>query len=243
LKTLVKLILQKTLGFRNYLFVFSLFIIRKLRWDKNEKDFLHFCSLLPDDGIVLDIGANIGVMSFYLAKGYRNRTVHAFEPIPYNYRNLERIKKKYNLQNLDIHLIALGDKDGSIEMILPEENSVRFHGLAHVKSDATMKSSQGEVFTCPVHRLDGFEPLKKDNQKITGIKMDVENYEYFVLKGAIELLKKHKPLIYCELWDNENRKLSVKLLTELGYQIMVLENDYLVDYIPTRHSTQNFFFI
>jgi hypothetical protein len=56
------------LGLDNYLFLFSLFIIKKLRWDKNEKDFIHFLNLLPREGIVLDIGANIGVMSYYLAR-------------------------------------------------------------------------------------------------------------------------------------------------------------------------------
>jgi FkbM family methyltransferase len=243
LKTLIKLFLQKILGFSNYLFLFSLVIIKKLRWDRNEKDFLHFLSLLPADGVVLDIGANIGVMSYYLAKATKQRIVHAFEPIPYNFKNLERIKRKYKLDNLSLHLLALGDEDGSIEMVLPMQNSVRFHGLAHVKSESSAVQNEDEIFNCPILRLDNFKPLKEGSGRITGIKMDVENYEYLVLKGATELLKKHKPVIYCELWDNENRVQSMKLLNDLGYRTQVLEKDNLVDFIPEKHTTQNFFFI
>jgi FkbM family methyltransferase len=243
LKTFIKLIFQKTLGFSNYLLLFSLFIIKKLKWDKNERDFLHFLNLLPEEGIVLDIGANIGVMSYYLARGHEKRIVHAFEPIPFNYQNAEKIKKRFNLNNLFLHLLALGDKEDTIEMILPVHNSVRFHGLAHVRSDFTPEGEKGELFHCPIRRLDDFEPLKETCSRITGIKMDVENYEYNVLKGATELIRKHKPVIYCELWDNDNRRHSMELLTELGYRTLVLESGKLVNYIPERHSTQNFFFL
>ena len=60
MKTFVKYILQKILGLKTYLYVFARFIIVKLKWDKKEKDFFHFLKLLPDNGIVLDLGANIG---------------------------------------------------------------------------------------------------------------------------------------------------------------------------------------
>jgi FkbM family methyltransferase len=241
LKTYIKSILQRTLGFSNYLYLFSIFIIKKLRWDRNEKDFLHFLKLLPEEGTVLDIGANIGVMSYYLAKRSKRRTVLAFEPIPYNFRNLERIRSRYRLDNLSLFQLALGDQDGTIEMVLPEQKSVRFHGLAHVKT--ALDSDPGEIFQCRILRLDDFESLKGNEVQIKGIKMDVENFEYYVLKGATHLLKKHKPLIYCELWDNENRKLSMELLKGLGYAVRVLENKQLTEYIPGMHSTQNFFFI
>jgi len=241
LKTLIKYILQRVLGLDNYLFLFSLFIIKKLRWDKNEKDFIHFLNLLPREGIVLDIGANIGVMSYYLARGQKQRKIFAFEPIPINFRNLERIKRKYSLNNLEIFQLALGDQNGTIDMVLPVQRSVRFHGLAHVK-DENMPD-RGDIFQCPMKRLDEVESIMQCNSRVTGIKIDVENYEYFVLKGATGLIKKHRPVIYCELWDNDNRKQTMKLLTELGYRTLVLKNNLLVDYDPDIHSTQNFFFL
>jgi FkbM family methyltransferase len=220
-----------------------LFIIWKLKWDKNEKDFLHFMQLLPAEGTVLDIGANIGVMSYYLTKNYPKRQVFAFEPIPYNYDNLSKIKRKFALSNLTLYACALGDTDGTVDMVLPVENSVRFHGLAHVQHETITEKNQGEVFQCPVRQLDSIDELNKSDILITGIKIDVENFEYFALKGGTAFLKKHKPIIYSELWDNENRKKTMNLLTQLGYSIQVIENNELISWQAEKHTTQNFFFI
>ncbi|MBN1597055.1 MAG: FkbM family methyltransferase [Bacteroidales bacterium] len=239
MKTFIKLILQKLLGFRNYLYIFSRFIILKLPRDKNEKDFLHFIKLLPPDGTVLDIGANIGVMSYYLARSSPSRNVIAFEPIPYNYDNLLRIKRKFRLDNITLQKTALGNEEGEIEMILPVEHSVRFHGLAHVKDKDTQDKNKGELYRCPVHKLDN---LLQDNKDIKGIKIDVENFEFHVLKGAEQLLRKNMPIIYCELWDNENRVNTMQLLTGMGYSVLVLEGGSLEPFEPDKHTTQNFFF-
>jgi FkbM family methyltransferase len=242
-KTFFKYILQRTLGLKNYLYLFSLFIIKKLPWDKHEKDFLFFLNMLPEEGVVLDIGANLGVMSYYLAKNHPERQVLAFEPIPYNFRNLTRIVRKFKLSNIQLFQLALGDKNGTVEMVLPVEHSVRFHGLAHVKHETIREKNEGEVFECPVKRLDDvIAGSGSKNLRIAGIKIDVENFEYYVLKGAENLLKQHKPLIYCELWDNENRRKTMEFLKSLGYKAQVLENKKLTDYLPESHATQNFFF-
>ncbi len=58
--------------------------------------------------------------------------------------------------------------------------------------------------------------------------MDVENFEYFVLEGGKELLKKHNPIIYTELWENENREKCFQLIKELDYEIKVLNDNNLV---------------
>ncbi len=122
------------------------------------------------------------------------------------------------------------------------EKSVRFHELAHEHHESSEELNKGKIFHCQAHKLNSIEELTKHDIKITGIKIDVENFEYFVLKGGSELLKKHKPVIYSELWDNENRKNTIKLLTQLGYSAQVLENKSLVPWQPNKHTTQNFFF-
>ena len=65
MKTFIKYVLQKLLGLQTYLYVFARFVIIKIRWDKKEKDFFHFMKLISDEGIILDLGANIGVTSYH----------------------------------------------------------------------------------------------------------------------------------------------------------------------------------
>ena len=85
------------MGFQTYLFVFALFKIKTLRTDAKEKDFFHFLSLLKDgQGAVLDIGANIGIMTVHLSQNLPNCEVHVFEPIPDNLSVLKRIIAKFN---------------------------------------------------------------------------------------------------------------------------------------------------
>jgi FkbM family methyltransferase len=242
MKNLIKYIFQKTLGFNTYLFVFALYIIYTLRWNKNEKDFLQFIKLIEKDGVILDIGANIGVMTTYLAKHFQKSTIYSFEPVPYNLNVLRRIVKFFKLENVRVMDFALGNKNGTVEMVMPVINNVKMQGLSHVIHESIHDLNDGQKFKSRITRLDDLEEISNSEKQVVAIKIDVENFEYFVLEGGKKLLKNNNPILYMELWANENRTNCFKLLTELGYEIKVLENKRLTTYNELKHSTQNFFF-
>ena len=240
MKNTVKYILQKVLGFQFYLYVFSLFKIRTLRNDSNEKDFFHFLSLLKDgEGSVLDVGANIGIMTAHLGQYLPNTTIHAFEPIPSNISVLKRIIAKFNLKLVKLHEIAVGETSGSVKMILPQNGKTKMQGLSHVKHESITEWNEGEEFEVQLDTLDN--QLKAE--KIQGIKIDVENFEYFALKGAKELLERDHPIIYAELWDNQNRTNCFELLDSLSYQAYIVKNNQLISFDSNQHISQNFIFI
>jgi len=230
------------LGFSNYLFIFSLYIISTLKHNRKEGDFIHFLSMLPDNSTVLDIGANIGVMTVHLARKLPASQVFSFEPVPENLKTLRRLLKFYKLDNVTVFDVALGNYEGTAEIILPEHKHVKFQGLSHIEGIEGTEGDSGIKYQVPMHRLDDIAELKSPAKPVSGIKIDVENYEYFVLDGAKELLANHKPLIYAELWDNQNRKDCILLLQNLGYSVFVLENGTLAEFDSQRHQTQNFFF-
>lgn len=240
MKDSLKYILQKSLGFKNYLYVFALFKIKTLKQDSKEKDFFYFMDLLYDDkGIVLDIGANIGIMSYHLAKNLPNTSIHAFEPIPDNISILKKIIAKFHLKNIKLHEIALGEKKGHVQMVLPERNKVVFQGLSHVKHESITEMNEGKEFDVEIDSLDN---LFK-GELIQAIKIDVENFEYFVLKGAERILNANKPIIYAELWDNLNRINCFNLLLSIDYAVFVVEKNQLIGYDEKIHNKQNFIFI
>lgn len=243
MKTFTKYILQKILGFRTYLYVFALFVIVKLRWDKREKDFFHFLKLLPDEGIVLDLGANIGVTSYHLAKKLPKSTVFSFEPLEINMEILKRIKKRFGLKNIREFMVALGDENTTLEMVMPVIRNVPMHGLSHAVHKNITENNNGLKFNVPMVRLDDFQELKNTGKRITGMKIDVENFEYFVLRGAEKLVLENKPVIYCELWENDTRKKTFALLNNLGYSAFILHNKELVPFTEAFHGKNNFFFM
>lgn len=241
MKSAIKYILHKLFGFRNYLFIFSLFKIYTLRWDKKENDFLFFLRMIPAGTVVLDIGANIGVMAVLLARRIKNAQVVAFEPVPENIGTLKRVINFFKLGNVRVMECALGNEEGEVEMVMPVIDSVKMQGLSHVVHSSITENNEGERVKTPIHKLDNISGLN-GTLKVSAIKIDVENFEYFVLDGGRTFINKHKPLIYIELWENENRDKCFSLIKELGYRINVVENNELIQYDPSLHKTQNFIF-
>jgi len=228
------------MGFRTYLYVFAIFKIKTLRSDSKEKDFFHFLSLLEDGkGAVLDVGANIGIMTVHLANKLPNSTVHAFEPIPDNLSVLKRIIAKFNLKKIKIHEVAVGETSGNVQMILPHQGKTKMQGLSHVKHESITEWNDGEEFSVPLNTLDNL----LNGEPIQGIKIDIENFEYYALKGGKRILESNHPIIYAELWDNENRSNCIDLLTSMNYKPHVVVNNELTVFDETQHKNQNFIFI
>lgn len=240
MKNRIKYILQKILGLQTYLYVFALYKIRTLRSDKKENDFFTFLSLLKDGkGDVLDIGANLGIMTVHLANHLPNSTIHAFEPMPTNASILKRIIAKFQLKKAKIHEIALGEEPGTARMVLPVNGSTVMQGLSHIKHESITEWNEGKEVDVPLDKLDNVI----NGQVIQGIKIDVENFEYFALKGGTRIISTHHPIIYAELWDNDNRQQCFDLLRGFNYSIFVAGKQGLEPFQPLVHQTQNFIFV
>ena len=239
MKAALQRILQKILGYDAYLWYFTLYKLRTLKYDRHENDFFHFLTLLNKNHIVLDIGANLGLMSYHLSKN--TKETYAFEPMPNNYKVVEKVKSKYTLDNLHILTNALGNENKSIQLVLPEVDGVKKQGLSHVVDAKMTEFNDGSIFETECLKLDDQPELK--NKKIDAIKIDVENFEYEVFLGAENMLKNDKPIIYCELWDNQNRLDCFGYLQGLGYETMVLRQGKLEAIQSNPSNIQNFFFI
>lgn len=239
MKNRLKFVLQKLLGYRNYLYIFAKFKIRTLKSDAKEKDFFSFMNEIPKEwGDILDIGANVGIMTYHLSKQFPQKRILAVEPMPSNFVVLKKITEKYNLDNVELIPLAVGENKRELDMVLPIDKKVRMQGLAHVVHESIEGLSKGDIVTVSCDTIDSIA----GSTKISGIKMDIENFEYFALKGAQKILMRDKPVVYLELWDNENRTNCFKLLEELDYAAFVCHNNELVKYNASIHKKQNFIF-
>jgi FkbM family methyltransferase len=243
MKKFIQRTLQKILGFNRYLLLFSWFKIKTLKWDSSDKegDFNFFLQSLGPGETVLDIGANIGIMTVLMAKACPEGQVYAFEPVPDNFEALQRIVSFMKVKNTSLHQVALGAQQGAVQMRMPQIRGVRMQGLSHIVHQS-IEGYEGahQEYSVPQIALDDFD--FGPHRPIAAIKMDVENYERFVLEGAKELLSRDRPQIYCELWPNENREHCFRLLTALGYEAWVLGNSRLERFDPEVHKQHNFFF-
>jgi FkbM family methyltransferase len=243
MKNQIKTILQKLLGFETYLFLFALYIIKTLKRNKKERDFIYFRDMIPDGNVILDIGANIGVMAIHLSRTHPLSTIYAFEPIPQNIITIEKVIRHFKVSNIRVVKSALGNTSGEVEMVMPVEGYAKMQGLSHVVHDSITEFNKGNKYKTHLTTLDLFMKEQNIEKPLTAIKLDVENFEYFVLEGGRETIIKHRPVIYTELWKNENREKCFTFIQNLNYSVKVLQNHELINFVPEIHTTQNFFFI
>lgn len=236
----LKFYLQKYFGFEKYLYISSILKYKFILYDKRETDIFHFINLIPSNSVILDIGANVGVMTRLFSLKKPDSFIYSFEPIPQNSANIEKIIKQFNIKNVKLYKTALGNSKGSLRMVMPIKNGVLYEGLTHVIDN---ENEVGEKFEVDVMTLD--EIMANQLDKITAIKIDVENHEYEVFKGAKDLLTQSKPVIYCELMNNENRNKVMDLLYNFGYQSYVIEKNKLTltQSLNSISKNLNFIFI
>ncbi|WP_201156308.1 FkbM family methyltransferase [Rhodobaculum claviforme] len=162
---------------------------------------------------VLDVGANLGVVSLHLAKlvGARG-TVHAFEPSP---RALPFLKRTFQDQPhlpVKIHEIAAGAADDEIYLNVPEGNAGQGSFIHHAGRAAA------DRFMVPVRPL---RSVLKEEQtgKVSFVKIDVESYEAEVLEGLLNASQLPPPSVIV-MEDFEGREgRAQKILRSFEYDI------------------------
>lgn len=234
-------ILHLIFGWENYLFVFTVFKIRTLALDKRKKDYLFFTKQFAPDANIMIIGACTGITTVPVAQQVPQGKVIAFEPVPANYKTIERALRYFKLRNVQLLQLALGDANGSIEMVLPVLGKTKKQGYAHVLDASITEYNEGIRFPVPLKKLDDIQEIS--TLSIRGLKVVAENYEKQIFTGAKEFILKNRPLIYCELWDNPKRKEVLQLVRSWGYVVMINDSDKLVPYDPAVHKEKFFFFV
>ena len=233
LKAQIQRNLQTILGFRNYLFLFSIYKIKTIK--KYEPGFNLFMRLIPTQGSILDIGANIGITAIPLAKKFDKSTIYAFEPIHENFLALTRVIKFFKVDNIITSKSALGETKGSIKMVMPVIAGVKKQGLSKLDDNNT----EGVIEEVMINPVDS----QSFKDKVVAIKIDVEGHELEVLKGARKLLLADRPIIYCELWDNHKRTEAIAYMEDLGYVAYVYDEETDSLSVYKQQIADNFFFV
>lgn len=204
--------------------------------------------------VVLDIGANIGLVSVPIAKYIANRSgiVHAFEPLESNCKQLKINKDINKLNNIVIHPYALGDKDGEAMM----GRSFKYNpigaktGSMAIIGDRTseLKIDSDEIFKARIKRLDDvYKDEKIDTCSL--IKLDVEGYEIAGIKGGINFIKEYRPAIigeFSSFWIKYNgysMQEAYALLKPLGYMVYQIRKNKLIELQEEPPYIENIVFI
>lgn len=142
--------------------------------------------IVPEDAVVIDVGANVGIYSLGLARLAHAGHIHAFEPNPSVAEHLRENVRANGLTNVVVHQVAVSAMAGSMRF---KENPSFTAGSRTTDNAAPMFN---EVFAAgaidvPSVTLD--EVVREAGlDRLDIIKIDTEGHEIDVLNGARETL-------------------------------------------------------
>ena len=154
---------------------------------------------LPDDikaDVILDIGANIGIASTYLATRFPKARIFSFEPVPANFAILKENMAQF--KNVQVLPVALGRDDGSFELFSSDSES-NFGGFSFYGAGSNTKQKvRVDV------RAAGSMMQELDLDRADVIKIDTEGAEYDILTSLDKNFLSRVKWIYGELHGNRD---------------------------------------
>jgi len=178
------------------------------RWYSLDIQLLMSDLIRPTD-TVIDIGANHGMFALTAAQlvGDKGKVI-CFEPNPKCLAVLDKAIATNGIKNIAVNRCGLSDQKGELTLSVPFINS----GEGTFGKPAY---DGGSTYQVQVDVKIGDDLLRHEKPAL--IKIDVEGFEYKVISGLVETIKKHHPVFVTEVVAQhlEACNTSVEELTDL----------------------------
>ncbi len=180
----------------------------------------------------MDIGASTGETCHPFIGEFDR--IHAWEPNPVSYAQLTQIPGAH------YHAEALSDHMGRATLIIPEHTHCAEHGSIDATRQSHWDTTHTTQYQVETRTLDSY-----DLQQVDLIKIDVEQHERAVIRGAMRTIERCRPVIMIENKRGEN--LAIKQdLAHLPYARIQTKSEII--WYPQRngsvlnkkHSSKNF---
>ena len=161
---------------------------------------------LPEDGVVLDVGANVGDFTMQAARNCPRGRVIAVEPVSEHARMIALQTLLNRVENVVCVPVALGNREGEIEIHIEGGHSSAYWGEG--KSEKVRLTTLAQLL------------LELRIERVTLLKLDCEGAEWDILPAAEEILPRIQQIcmeFHCDRdWTQE--KLA-SWLRERGYKV------------------------
>jgi FkbM family methyltransferase len=176
----------------------------------------------PGD-ICYDLGASIGYMTLLMAR--KARAVYSFEPAPHAAKEIAANLRANQFTNTVIIRRPVSDSERDVEFAL---------------TDNAYGSSIARDSKWPTVRLRTItlEEFVKHHPAPDLLKIDVEDEEVRVLKGATRLLVDYRPRMCCELHSVESVMGVLKILADARYSVTRLDGSRFVPPSVVSHGAE-----
>lgn len=178
------------------------------------KNLLGITKLLPDDCVVVDAGANVGMVTIPVAKSIlsKNGVVHAFEPQRMMAYAMSGAIALNDLENVYVHNKALGASSETCTIHTPEYSEPQDFGRYQLT-----QSSQK-----PAEHIDSVTIDSLGLPSLDFLKIDVEGMELEVIDGAQKSLEEWQPWCWVEYWKLSIDEIKQRFAT-LDYEFFMMD--------------------
>ena len=172
--------------------------------------FEKFAASAGRQGVILDIGANVGTHSLSFSRCFS--AVHSFEPNPLVWPRFKANVAINERQNITLHEFGLGDANAE----LPPYNIAEHEfGMGTVLPIEQYDEPLKQVGTVSVRRGDDIVEAE-GIRVVSAMKIDVQGFEPEVLKGLRSTLAASKPIVWLEVGYGTGEKMdSLEALSAL----------------------------
>lgn len=162
-------------------------------WEDVERDFVSKLSLEEAGGVVIDVGANIGIYSIVLAKSHPRLKVIAVEASPTIFEWLARNCSLNRLSNVTLVNAAVSDQDNSVtEFYERDSMSTMLKGFLLDFGIGDSEGKEGVTMRqVKTRTLDSIIESANLNG-VSLLKLDVEGAEILAMRGAVNSLGQKK---------------------------------------------------
>jgi FkbM family methyltransferase len=160
-----------------------------------EKKYIN--KFLPRNPTIVEAGAHIGSDTIEMSKIWRKGEIHAFEPVPYLYKQL--IQNTKDIQNIKCYSMALSDKEGNSKIFISSGNSNASSSLLKPKEHLLYHPDVifQENLIIQTTTLDLWASAN-DINRVDLLWLDLQGYEPLKLRVSPKILKTVK-VIYTEV--------------------------------------------
>lgn len=153
----------------------------------------------------LDIGSNMGIYAVYAGVKYPGLTIYAFEPVPSIWEKNRRFHQANQLSDQNVLNLALSDQASRQMLVLPlGVGGLEEEQTATLRQDIWQhQEDKVQKFEIECVTLDSFAASHPLPDGLCCLKIDVENFEAAVFRGAKQFLAARRPWIICEILPNQ----------------------------------------
>lgn len=178
-----------------------------------------FRALLPEDGVAVEVGSNIGMHAVPISRFCGRGALFCYEPQRVVFQILCANLALNARTNVFARHCAVGAEAGSIRIEAGDyEQPWNYGAFSLVAGYSAEGRYPGPVAleTVPIARLDDDADLA-ERGRLDLLKVDAEGFELPVLEGAAGLIARHRPPIFVENNAPDRFEALLAALRALGY--------------------------